>query len=202
MKVNSDNKVVLVGIIGNKRNGKDTVADYLLEEANKVNIKGFKQPLALELKKLLSSITNLSLSDIEVLKELENVKTVGNNSVRKSLQELGQNVKEVTDNKDIWSILAFNSIKLKELEGFNLFIIPDIRFQHEINFFTRVAKRENYKFVLLKVNNPFIINKDKHISENEINFLPYDYLIKNDSNLKILKQKVIKIFYKAVKVSE
>jgi hypothetical protein len=193
------NKILVVGLIGNIRVGKDTVANIFKQEAEKIDIKLHIQPLALEMKNLLCEICGLTLEELEELKVLENVNVIGNNSVRKALQSLGQGLKKVLETDDIWCLLAFNKIKEKQLEGYKVFVIPDIRLQHEIDCLKKVCDIEGWDFKTVKIIRPNLNNKDNHITEKAVLDLKGDLVLKNDKSLDVLKVKSRRLFYQLIK---
>tara|TARA_A100001015_G_C15029662_1_gene732489 strand:- start:887 stop:1471 length:585 start_codon:yes stop_codon:yes gene_type:complete len=175
---------MIIGILGNKNVGKDTLANYL------VQTEGFKKiSFATNLKNCLKVMfnwndNNLSFENKEVDDEIWKV------SPRMMLQLLGTEFlrdycKDVIDCK-----INFNGkeeefsyhIKKLFLDNIELFrqneniVISDVRFSDEVKF----IKWLNGKIIKLERKKAIVNNYNNHKSENNINNLEYDFKIQNN----------------------
>ena len=175
---------MIIGILGNKNVGKDTLADYL------VSTEGFKKiSFATNLKKCLAVMFNWDDNNFS-LENKEKKDPVWNVSPRKMLQLLGteflrEYCKDIIDCKinfnDKEEVFSYHIKKLfldnKELFDNNEnIVISDVRFPDELKF----IKWLNGKIIKLERNNAIVNEFNNHSSENYINNLEYDVKIENN----------------------
>jgi len=160
-----------------KRQGKDTFANYLIEYLDN----SIKISFAYPLKKLISDTFNISLDDIEDLKERDNKICLGL-TMRKVLQNFGNKAMKPMFGENIWAFLLKNKILAHKNKQY--FIIPDFRFKIEYEIIKELEK-EGYKVITIKITRNII--KDDDISENELDDFIFDYQIYNKGNLDDLK---------------
>ena len=175
---------MIIGILGNKNVGKDTVADYL------VKTEGFKKlSFATNLKKFVAIMFNWKDNDFSFENKEKN-DPIWNVSPRKMLQLLGteflrEYCKDIIDCKinfnDKEETFSYHTKKLF-LDNIELFqngeniVISDVRFPDELKF----IKFMNGKIIKLTRNNAEINEYNSHSSENYIDKLEYDALIQNN----------------------
>jgi hypothetical protein len=189
---------MVVGIVGRKRHGKDTVADYLAQKY------GFeKYSFANPLKR--GAMEMFGFTEEQVFGDLKDViDPVWGCTPRQVLQVLGTELLQY----DIQNhIPAFKEIgRLIWVKNFARFYennpgknlsIADVRFNHE------VAAIKQLGGVIIKVVRPGMPDGDFHASEIEIDEMPYDHLIINDGSLEDLYNKVesIGLFNESIKPS-
>jgi hypothetical protein len=181
---------MIIGVIGNKRHGKDTIGNYLVSNY------GFVRYAFADCMKEMVKI--MFLWDERYvngdLKEVVDFRW--GISPRQALQligtEFGQiglcnhvpSFKEITGRK-VWVKrfkLWYNSIDKKP----NV-VITDVRFPHELE----VLKELNAKTI--KVIRPDLISKDLHESEKYVNMLKVDYEIVNNKTIPDLHNKIKEI---------
>ena len=175
---------MIIGILGNKNVGKDTLADYL------VSTEGFKKiSFATNLKKCLAVMFNWDDNNFS-LENKEKKDPVWNVSPRKMLQLLGteflrEYCKDIIDCKinfnDKEEVFSYHIKKLfldnKELFDNNEnIVISDVRFPDELKF----IKWLNGKIIKIERNNAVVNEFNNHSSENYINNLEYDVKIQNN----------------------
>lgn len=188
---------MIIGILGNKNVGKDTLADYL------VSTEGFKKiSFATNLKKCLAVMFNWDDS-IFSLENKEKKDSVWNVSPRKMLQLLGteflrEYCKDIIDCKinfnDKEEVFSYHIKKLfldnKELFDNNEnIVISDVRFPDEVKF----IKWLNGKIIKLERNDAIVNKFNNHLSENQVNNLEYDVKIENNFTKEHL-YKIINIY--------
>jgi hypothetical protein len=175
---------MIIGILGNKNVGKDTVADYLVET------EGFKKiSIATNLKKCLSVMfnwdeNNFSVENKEINDEIWDI------TPRKMLQLLGTEFLRDYCKDIINCKINFNGkeddfsyhIKKLFLDNIELFnkkeniVISDVRFPDEVKF----IKWLNGKIIKLEREDAIINQYNNHSSENHISQLEYDAKIENN----------------------
>lgn len=179
----------LIGIIGEKRHGKDTIGDYLNEKYGYEKL-SFAGPL----KKLTAELFDFSEEQINGnLKEEEDkrwgtsprrlLQVIGTELFREGLGEHFPHLKG-----QIW-VLTTKNIILKEFQKnpeANL-VITDCRFPNEVEMIRELGGK------IIKVVRPEYAETDPHASELSIRKMEdYDCLITNDSTLEDLYNKVNK----------
>jgi hypothetical protein len=177
---------MLIGLLGKKRAGKDTVADFL-------NLKyGFiKLVLAQPLKDICKILFNFT--DDQLYGELKEINDPHwGTSPRIVMQYLGTDIfrnqiKEILPNigNNFWiNSLIPKYLKMKNNNNNCIAVISDIRFQNEID------KIHENGGIIIKIERPSNNIFDDHESEKNIDLLNYDHLIINDKNIPDLYQKV------------
>jgi hypothetical protein len=172
--------MVLIGLLGRKRVGKDTLANIL------INKYGFHQlVLADPLKEACRAL--FDFNDEQLYGDLK--ETVDKNwgiTPRKAFQYLGTDIirnkfheliPDIQDNFWIRRMIVRYK-KLQQIYGEDVdVVVSDLRFHNEIN----EIYKHNGIVIKIERNNKI---EDDHISEKTIDSInTYDYLIKNDSSL-------------------
>lgn len=167
------NKIIVIS--GKQYSGKDTFAKILLEKLD-----GFKRVGIGDAIKIQYGRDNgLSFDEIELNKHL----------YRADLIELGNYGRSIDG--DYW---------LKNLADMDKIIVPDVRVEHELNFF-----KSRGAFLLRVESNlqnrskrGILINADDDTETALDNYNDWNYVIENNSDLNSLIEKadtVIKLFY-------
>lgn len=179
----------LIGLVGQKRVGKDTFADYLVK-----NYGYIKMSMAKPLKEACKTIFQLTDKQLNEDKEIPDPRW-NNVTPRKILQIVGTQLFRNDLNKYI--------PELNELENtiwihnFNLWyeknkdkkiIIADIRFIDEANMI------KSHNGILIKINRGEFNYNDLHESEQELSKINTDYIINNNSDLDTYYNNIKKIF--------
>ena len=182
---------MLIGLIGNKRVGKDTLADYLVKNYN-FEKKSFGNPL----KQACKIIFDFTDEQIDTdLKEI--VDKRWGISPRQCFQILGteifreylpNNINEFKNFKDDFWIIRFK-IWYENNKNKNI-IISDVRFLNESENLKKLGAK------LIKIENINIKYIDNHKSETENKKLKYDYLIKNNSSINEYYKNIDKLMNK------
>ena len=145
--------MILVGLSGKQRVGKDTIAAYLQLKYDFIR-----------------------LANADRLKEIASL--VGwdgkkNSNGRRLLQKLGVVVREYS--KNFW--ISRVSLKIQNLQDMNptvAIVVTDVRFTNEADEIKRLGG------TIVRVTRSTGI-EDAHVSETELDNYPVDYVIKNDS---------------------
>lgn len=176
---------MIIGVLGHKRNGKDTIADYLVE-----NYEFKKICFADALKNMSRQL--FGLTDEQLYgdkKEVEDeywqttprkiLQFVGTELFRKQFAKLCPHVKE-----GIWVEIA----KKKILNTKENVVISDVRFQNEVDMI------HSLNGIVIKVVRPSISNIDYHESELGIDKIKdFDLEMLNDNTLDSLYTKLDRV---------
>lgn len=170
-------------IIGEKRVGKDVVAQYLSENHNFNHVK-----VAHVLKETIKVM--FDLSDQQVESDIKDtidprygvsprriMQFVGTEFGQYQLQELLPDI-----GRCFWIKQLCISMQKKENDKF---VISDVRFQHEI---TELKKNFPHVVSIKITRNTGLI--DTHVSEQEHNLIQPDYTIVNNSSIQTLYHKI------------
>jgi dephospho-CoA kinase len=190
--------MTIIGFIGNKGAGKDTLADYLVDNYNYIKY-NFANPI----KDIAEILFDLKYNQLNIDKE--QIDSRWNLSPRTIFQRLGTEFgqdmiyelfPELNDKikkKHFW--LKHFEVFLEKNKNKNI-VIADIRFLHEIEFLVNNNNNNNNdinKCILIKiVNTKNNIDIDRHISENEISKIDLkhiDFIINNNSSKEELYSK-------------
>lgn len=179
---------MIIGLIGQKCVGKDTVADYLTE-----NYDFQKYAFASPLKEACKAIFRLSDDQVNNNKEIPDARW-NNVTPRQLLQTVGTQLfretlyNELPQLKDLHNSVWIHSFELWYQDNKNSnIIISDVRFSDEANAIKK------HGGILIKIVRDNIINNDTHISECESLNINEDILINNNNSKYELYKKVNKI---------
>ena len=172
---------MIIGIVGKKRSGKDTIADHLCEKH-----RFRKYSLALPMKIACKEIFLFDDSQMwgdkkEVIDERYGV------TPRKILQVFGTELFQY----DIYNHIPEleNRFKLwhKENNITQSIVLSDIRFPHESNVIKELGG------ILIKVERETGLETDSHASELEMESIIPDFVIDNNGTIEELKNKINKV---------
>ena len=173
--------MVLIGILGRKRSGKDTMADYLVQKYD-----FHKITLAGPLKEACRSLFNFS-DDQLYGESKEEEDPFWKITPRKALQYLGTDIIRNKINKLIPWIgdrfwlerfgAEYRALQYKYGKDVNV-VLADLRFQNEIDFLVQ------YHGVVIKVERPNHVIHDDHESERlQDEITGYHHRIVNDQSI-------------------
>jgi hypothetical protein len=174
---------MLVGLLGQKRSGKDTSADYIVEKYNFTKL-AYADPLK-EISKILFFFDDEQLhgNDKEVVDKFWKTKPrdlyqyMGTDIMRRDINKIMPHIGE-----DFWVIHMEK--RLDESETGNK-IISDLRYQNEIDQIHKLGG------IVIKIIRPNIQSNDTHESEKNIdNLTGFDYVIINDGSKEDLYKKI------------
>ncbi|MDD3453530.1 MAG: hypothetical protein PHN42_04615 [Bacilli bacterium] len=172
-------------IYGKARSGKNTVSDIIREFYNQKNLKTLNISYSEAVKNYAMKLT--SWDGNEKTKPRSLLQMLGTDIVRNKIDEM------------FFVNRLMNDIKFYSY-FYDVLTISDARFINEIETPKKLFK----DVVIIKVINPnsnsdLTLSEKQHISETELDdFKNYDYEIINNSDIKQLKEKIIKILEKEV----
>lgn len=167
----------IIGIIGKKRSGKDTVADYI-----NLNYEYEKKKFAGPMKEAIKILFNFTDDQLETdLKD--EIDPYWGVSPRIIMQSMGTEYLQYELSKIIPSLGNNFAVKRMFLNPCDNIVISDVRFIHEAN---EIKNRGGYLIKIIRNTNLI----DTHISETGIDSLPYDKLIDNNGTLDELNDKI------------
>lgn len=174
--------MVLIGLVGKKGSGKDTLKDYITKNNNNIISYAFADPLK-EICRILFQLNDQQLYGHQTVKEKKidelNVsprilfQRIGTNLFRKQLLNVLPEMKHLLKNDSIW-IFAFK--RWYEKNKNSDVIVSDVRFENEAQCIRDMGG------VLIYIDR-FSENTDEHESEKNIEKIKCDYVIKNKSTI-------------------
>lgn len=180
--------MIVIGLSGQKRSGKDTAAQMIQEYFPQAERLAFAD----KLKESIAALFNMSLEDIDRLKNMEervaidlwageppNLEHHTLGSMRLMLQRMGTEVGRELFGERFWLDMAFAKTKP---DGF--YVITDCRFDNEAEY---VRERGG---VVWEIVRPSLESSDNHASEVPVDRKLIDDIIVNDGDLEIFRQKV------------
>jgi hypothetical protein len=174
--------MVLIGLVGKKGSGKDTLKDYITKNNNNLVSYAFADPLK-EICGILFQLNHEQLYGHQNIKEKKidelNVsprillQRIGTNLFRKQLLNVLPEMKDVLKDDSIW-IFAFKrwyqNNKHKDV------IVSDVRFENEAECIRDMGG------ILIYIDR-YLETDDEHESEKNIEKIKCDYVIKNKSTI-------------------
>ncbi len=152
----------LIGLSGQKQNGKDTIVDFLHPFLMKKNPDWRRVAFAEPIKRIVSEIFGISYEDIEKWKVLSEPPPGFVKPLRDLLQYIGDGFREAKP--DVWVELAFRNKNVP-------YIISDVRYVNEI---VKIKQEGGINVLVVR---PDRVNDDPNGSEASLR--PYvDYMLK------------------------
>lgn len=176
---------MIIGILGEKRHGKDTIGDYLCD------IYHFKKESIAKPVKDICRIL-FGFTDEQLYGDLKEIPDVRWNNLtpRKAMQYIGTEFGQMRLINDITELKTFGrhiwtKSMLERLESQLNYVVTDVRFQHEVDTI------KNEGGTIIKVVRPSLISEDSHASEQELRSITnYDFMVVNDGTIDDLKVKI------------
>lgn len=183
----------VIGIMGRKQHGKDTIANFLINEQNFAMYDDF----ATSIRKALCEIFGWEMSSFDTNESKEEIDPIYGISRRQGMQSLGDDYgkkmlcemypkfKETTGDS-LWVkrwVQKLDKIyqQMKNNIDYLKIVIPGIRFPSEVSLIHRLNGE------VWKVVDPRKEITDNHSSEMHVDNLPFDEYILNNSDLNGLK---------------
>lgn len=173
------NKKTVVMISGKARSGKDYIANKLKESLEEKGMTVCKFALADELKRYLCILFDITLDELNDLKNSEVKFTSNGLTMRQLLQKLGTDVFVKNIDEQFWIKKAAERIVKEDCD---VSIITDFRYPFEIDLIDQcVFKSSKYYFLkLIRINNDEKIKSFEHPSETALDdFDEFDIIIDN-----------------------
>ena len=181
-----------IGLLGKKGSGKDTLANYLVNEKDFVKY-SFATPIK-EIAKIMFNLNEEQLNGNlkEVLDERWGIsprvmfQRIGTEFGQYKIYELFPELKDKIVSRGLWLKLFEDFLEKNKDKNI---VIVDVRFNHEVDF----LKKHNFN--IIKINREDVLN-DSHISENEIKLIKHiDYEIDNNRSKEHLFSQIDKFIY-------
>lgn len=162
---------MLIGLVGKKGAGKDTVADFLIEKKG-YNKKAFADPL----KKVVQALFLLDETQVhdQSLKEITDPRW--SLSPRQMMQLVGTNLIRTNLGEDFW----LKHIELGR-ENLDFIVISDVRFQNEADW----VRKKGGILIRIVSNEESNSVVDTHRSETELESIHTDHVLFNEKKMGI-----------------
>ena len=179
---------MIIGILGKKGSGKDTVADIIIELLSQYKKKAFAD----NIKKICSIMTGIPLENWynQDLKEFVLPNFWPNKkghlyTYRTLMQTVGTEAIRDVVNDNVWidGVLYDYGVKRNGKEEGNI-VISDVRHKKE---YERI---QSLGGVIIKVIRQSVVSNDTHSSETQIDTLGGDYIVYNHSTIESLRNEV------------
>lgn len=170
-----------IGLAGLKRSGKDTVADFLVQEYGFTKL-AFADPMKDIIRALdpYISTNGIRLSDTESSDEDDLKATYP--EYRRLLQRIGT---EAIRENPLFGESFWINLLLKQMRGEGNYVVSDVRFLDEYTAMKNVGAQ------IWRIDRPNCdSSNDTHRSETEMQLFEPDRIITNDSDIKALLLKV------------
>lgn len=167
--------MLIIGISGKKRSGKDTVAGLLMAKLNRRCEKfNFADPLKAEV------CWNYRVSREYLEEHKENFRLI--------LQGHGTDYRRRLFGDTYWIVQWIGAASKLDREGTEILFTTDVRFKNEA---TTIKHNGGILIRVSRNESADIVDNDKHSSETELdNYNGFDYVIRNDNSLKMLEIEV------------
>lgn len=193
--------ITMIGLIGEPSTGKDTIADFAIEDHDFRRI-GFADKIyscALAIDPIVA--TNRFSDTALAYKRVSDIVTeIGWRQakddipeVRRLLQRIGTEMGRETIDDNIWISLAFKRlVAYHQGSGGELerFIFTDVRFPNEADAMTAFAEQVGGQAHFVRVARPGYGVVNNHASESAYEAIPYGFKIINDGTLDDLRADV------------
>lgn len=183
---------MLIGILGKKRHGKDTISNYLIKNFDYIPLT-LAKPLK-ECCKILFGFNDDQLygDKKEIVDEYWKItprqayQFIGTDLFRKQMSTLIPNI-----GNNLWvEIIKKNIIDIQKNNINANIVVTDLRFQNEVDMI------KNLNGIVIKVNRHTVTPLDEHESEKGIDLIiNYDYLVENNSTIEQLYKKIDEVLY-------
>ena len=166
---------LLIGIVGRKRSGKDTLAGFIDDTIDEVNILSFADPI----KFACQHAYHLRSTQLEETKDV--IDPRWGITPRDMMKSLGGKYFRSQD-PDHWvKNMGFR------IQGMERVVISDVRYHNEASFIKGKGG------ILIHVWRDIEENDDDHVSEKTTEEIKCDYYIENDGSLEDLRGKLMDI---------
>jgi hypothetical protein len=132
-------EIVVVGVMGKAGSGKDEFANVL-----KDNLGFYKIPMAQRLKAAACAVFDLAPDDVDTPEGKARMNDYWGMTNRQLLQTMGTEAMQPIFGKDVWVKGAIRTMLFLHTQGAKKFVMPDIRFAHELAFISAVGGKVVY----------------------------------------------------------
>ena len=198
----TNEKIIIIGIIGKNRVGKDTFANLLIHEYDFIKY-AFADPIK-EVAKTLFGFTHQQLegNEKEVIDPFWGIsprqfyQVFGTEMMQKDIYKYVSDMEEKVPQRTFWVRKMEHWIQRKIEEGHSRFVISDVRFIHEATALHKMGAK------LIKIVRPEIpLNTDnqstqQHISQQELDQILLEWIgneIVNDGDISSYLDKIRRV---------
>lgn len=178
---------LIIGIHGKAETGKDTLAKFLYGQFPLAEIRRFAQPL----KDMLAAMYGFNPIQFENLEFKNSINPITGMTWRSELQFTGTELYRNQMTRDHWIRIMDHNIKSDFVN--DVIVIPDVRFQNEVNYISSLANGYIISLTRPEYNSSMSEKEARHESEEEVNFLNFDashvFYIENSGGLNYLCSK-------------
>jgi len=191
---------LLIGLVGKKQSGKDTMADYMISYSNEHYHHNFiKMSFAQPLKAIVKELFSLQEEQLHDPTKKETVIPEWNKTPRQLLQWLGTDILKKYVGDDIFIIHLENRIKQERERNPGIgIIVTDVRFENEAALVrklngTLIRVQEEQTIALDEITQ----KQDMHISETGSEKIDTNFTIYNNKKygMEPYKQKIRNIMH-------
>ena len=124
------------------------------------------------------------VSMVEIMSKIKDCMFPGNrhSNVRGILQRVGQGMKQILEDDEIWCSIVMDQI---DDDSPDVFIVTDVRLQMEQDFFNKIT--ENYDVIsecfTVKIYDPNYEPTDSHVTESQWSNIPSKWTYANNKEL-------------------
>jgi hypothetical protein len=162
---------LLFGLSGKKQSGKSTVAIYLKEKYNFLEV-SWADPLKQIVGKKLLGLTEFQVNG--PMEKKEAIDPFWGKSPRELLQIIGTDCFRDQVHPDFWVKIGMRKIQQHLEDGYSV-VVTDCRFPNELSAIKNLAGHS------VRISRPDQVNKDRHPSELALDSFEHDYNISAES---------------------
>lgn len=187
----------VIGLVGKKRSGKDTAADWMTKGCPLSAKIAFADPLKNAMVALLGC---KSVEDMEAEFGKEDpIPFLGGVSLRKMYQTLGTEWGRRLIHSHLWIKLMDRRLDQLEKEGFELVVVSDVRFENEAEYLrNRGARMVHIVRPDPQELKPWWTRWRTHASEKGVKPERWETVIHNDSTLEAFRRKLSRCLFDVV----
>lgn len=178
----SDNTLTVIGIVGYARSGKDTIADYLVQQHGYMKLT-FAGPLKEACKAIFG------FSDEQLYGNLKETQDeYWKISPRRTFQIVGTDLLRNCFGKEIWIMALHRQITDAITHGHTKFVISDVRYENELTYL-----KDTFNASIWKVTRRWPVHIRPRINKHEseqADKLEYDYSLFNSDTIGNLHRQV------------
>lgn len=178
---------MLIGLIGNKRVGKDTVANFLVNDFHFIKL-AFADPIKDVINLLFDLDTSEDVDKEEITEYGVSLRTLyqkfGTELMQEGIYDYFPEMESKIPKRMFWIHKLFKKIEAYQAENHKHFVVSDVRFLRE------AVQLKQKGAVLIRINKKTNL-EDNHISENQtIPDSMIDFKIDNNFSLNFLNLQV------------
>jgi|ERR1044071_3931895 hypothetical protein len=181
--------MILIGLVGKKRAGKDTACEFMstLLHPKITRRVGFADELKKEICVAINGVNSLYGTPMKQ-PMTPNFIDCNKDNFRLILQGWGTDFRRNMCNDNYWIDKTLKTL-VDMKATVDCAIIPDVRFRNEAKMIKTVGGH------LIRIFRPNMSSKiiDSHASETELDSIDTDWIVNNDSSFEVLREKLLKI---------